>query len=119
MRQTDVENPRSFAGISGFLQRHSGKVIFIMGVLTLLLLIPLFALDSDEEASASPSGEMIDLQDDLDDRFQSIVLGSSYILEARAGASAAKGPSSRRSSSCVASARNSALRPITMSTSPT
>ena len=71
--------------ISGFLERRAGVVIAAALVLTLLLIAPLLAMDPDEEASSDPGGQVFDLQDTLDQRFQTVVHGAAYILEARGG----------------------------------
>ena len=54
-------------------------------VLTLLLIIPLVAMSPDEDASLDPGGEAFELQDDIDDRFESLIHGTGYIVEARDG----------------------------------
>ena len=71
--------------ISGLLERRAGVVITAALALTLLLIVPLLAMDPDEEASSDPSGQVFDLQDTLDQRFQTVVHGAAYILEARGG----------------------------------
>ena len=71
--------------ISGFLERHAGKVIPAALVLTLLFIIPLLAMEPGEEASSDPKGQVFELQDTIDERFQSVVHGTAYILEARDG----------------------------------
>ena len=53
--------------------------------LTLLLVIPLLAMGSDEEASSDPGGEVFDLQEDIDDRFQPIIHDNGFIVEGRDG----------------------------------
>ena len=71
--------------ISGFLERRAGIVIAAALTLTLLLVIPLLAMEPDVEASSDPKGQVFDLQDTLDRRFQAVVHRSAYILEARDG----------------------------------
>ena len=71
--------------ISGFLERRAGLVIAAALAVTLLLIIPLLAMEPDAEASSDPTGRVFDLQDTLDQRFQAVVHGSAYILEARGG----------------------------------
>ncbi len=71
--------------ISGFLERRAGLVIAAALVLTLLLIIPLLAMEPDAEASSDPKGQVFGLQDTLDQRFQAVVHGAAYIIEARDG----------------------------------
>ena len=71
--------------ISGVLERHAGKVILAALALTLLFIIPLLALEPEEDASSDPKGQVFELQDTMDDRFQSVVHGTAFILEARDG----------------------------------
>ncbi|MCH8109314.1 MAG: MMPL family transporter [Chloroflexi bacterium] len=66
-------------------ERNSGLAIHAAGLLTLLLIIPLLLMAPDENASADPSGEVFDLRDDLDDRFQSLIHGTSFLVESRNG----------------------------------
>jgi predicted RND superfamily exporter protein len=73
------------ARVGDFLVRNSGRVILTVVAVTLLLIIPLLAMGSDEQASSDPAGEVYDLRDDINDRFAPSVHGSSYILEARTG----------------------------------
>ncbi len=44
--------------ISGFLERRAGIVIAAALALTLLLIIPLLAMDPDDEASSDPEGQV-------------------------------------------------------------
>ena len=66
-------------------ERNSGLVVHAAGLFTLLLIIPLLLMAPDEQASADPSGEVFDLRDDLDDRFQSLIHGTSFLVESRSG----------------------------------
>ena len=74
-----------FARLGEYLVRHSGKVILAGAVITLLLMIPLIALSPDEDASSDPGGDVFELQDDIDDRFESFIHSNGYIVEARDG----------------------------------
>ena len=56
----------------------------LLGI-TLLLIIPMLTLPSDESPSLDPSGEVIDLRDDIAQGFSSPIHGNSYIAEARNG----------------------------------
>ena len=56
----------------------------LLGI-TLLLIIPMLTLPSDESPSLDPSGEVIDLRDDIAQRFSSPIHGNPYIAEARNG----------------------------------
>ena len=51
--------------------------------LTLLLVIPMVAMAPEDDASSDPGGDVIDLQDDIDDRFESLIHANGYIVEAR------------------------------------
>ena len=71
------------AKLADILDRYSGKFILAAVVLTLLLIVPLVAMAPEEDASSDPSGDVFDLQDDIDDRFESLIHGNGYIVEAR------------------------------------
>ena len=71
------------AKIGDHLDRYSGWLILAAVVLTLLLIIPLVAMAPDEDASSDPGGDVFELQDDIDDRFESSIHRQSYIVEAR------------------------------------
>ena len=77
---TTSQTGRTAAAID-FLERYSGRIILATVVLTLLLVIPLVALDSDEEASSDPSGDVFDLQKDLHERFQPLVHANGFVAE--------------------------------------
>ena len=85
MKQS-METPSSFsARIGDFLERHSGRLILAALALTLLLVIPLMVMGSDQEASQDPTGEVFDLRDDINDRFAPRIHGAAYIVESRTG----------------------------------
>ncbi|MCZ6789638.1 MAG: hypothetical protein O7D33_06860, partial [Chloroflexi bacterium] len=65
------------------LQNYSGRIILAAVVLTLLLIIPLVAMAPEQDASSDPRGDVFDLQDELDDRFESLIHSNHYIVEAR------------------------------------
>ena len=71
------------ARVSELLQRNSGRVILGALILTALLVVPLLAMEPGESASRDPSGEVFDLQEDIDLRFESAIHANSYIVEAR------------------------------------
>ena len=71
--------------ITSFLERRAGSVIAAALAFTLLLIIPLLEMEPETEASSDPKGPVFDLQDTLDQRFQAVVHGAAYILEARDG----------------------------------
>ena len=73
------------ARTSYFLERYSGRIILAGIALTLLLIIPMLAMGSDDDASSDPGGDVFDLQDELDDRFESLIHSNGYIVEARSG----------------------------------
>ncbi len=54
-----------------------------MVAVTLLLIIPLLTMGSDEQASSDPAGEVFDLMEDINDRFAPRVHGAGYIVESR------------------------------------
>ncbi len=73
------------ARVSEILDRYSGWVILALVSVTLLLIIPLIAMSSDEQYSGEPSGEVFDLRDDVNDRFAPTVHFSPFVGEARSG----------------------------------
>ena len=72
-----------FSRISEYITRYSGRIIIAALVLSLLLVIPLIAMAPDEDASSDPGGDVFELQDDLDDRFEALIHSTGYIVEAR------------------------------------
>lgn len=68
-----------------FLERHSLRVILGVTAFSFLLVIPMITMAPDEIGSSDPSGEVFDLQEDIDDRFQSPIHGASFIVESRDG----------------------------------
>ncbi len=78
--------PSSFSTkIGDFLERRSGKIILAAMAVTLLLIVPLLTMGSDEQASSDPAGEVFDLRDDINERFAPRVHGWTYIAESRTG----------------------------------
>ena len=75
----------SSAKVGDFLVRNSGRVILAAVAVTLLLVIPLLTMGSDEQASQDPTGAVYDLRDDIDDRFAPRVHGTGYIVESQSG----------------------------------
>ena len=67
------------------LERYSGRVIAAVVVLTMLMVIPFVALGNDTEASQNPGGEVFDLRDDIDDRFEPAAHVVPFVVEARDG----------------------------------
>ena len=65
------------------LESHSGRVILAAVALTLLLIIPLVTMAPGEEASSDPGGDVFELRDEIDDRFESLIHSNGYIVEAR------------------------------------
>ena len=72
-----------FSRISEYITRYSGRIIIAALVLSLLLVIPLIAMAPGEDASSDPGGDVFELQDDLDDRFEALIHSNGYIVEAR------------------------------------
>ena len=65
------------------LESYSGRIILAAVAITLLLVIPLMAMAPDDDASSDPGGDVFELQDDIDDRFESLIHSNGYIVEAR------------------------------------
>ena len=65
------------------LENYSGRIILAAVAVTLLLIIPLVAMAPEEDASSDPGGDVFDLQDELDDRFESLIHSNGYIVESR------------------------------------
>lgn len=70
---------------SEFLVQRSGAIIGTAVVLTLLLILPMHFMASDEAASTEPGGEVFDLRDEIDARLASNAFVTAYIAEARDG----------------------------------
>lgn len=85
MDQTSLTHAGFLAKTGSLLERYSGRYIIAGLALTLLLMVPLVAMSPDEDASSDPGGAVFELQDDLDDRFESLIHGQGYIVEARDG----------------------------------
>ena len=73
----------AFTRLTESLDRYSGRFILAAVAITLLLIIPLVAMAPDEDASSDPGGDVFELQDDIDERFESLIHGNGYIVEAR------------------------------------
>jgi predicted RND superfamily exporter protein len=71
--------------LSQVLERYSGASIIAAAVVTALLAVPFLTMEPDENASQDPSGEVLEAQDLVTDRFASSVFGTAYIVEARDG----------------------------------
>lgn len=71
--------------LSQVLERYSGASIIAAAVVTALLAVPFLTMEPDENASQDPSGEVLEAQDLVTDRFASSVFGAAYIVEAREG----------------------------------
>ncbi|MCZ6538283.1 MAG: hypothetical protein O6922_00455, partial [Chloroflexi bacterium] len=85
MTFTTRTNNRLTARLAAMLERNSRRVIAGALVLTLLLTIPYFLLTPDTEASQDPSGQVFDLRDDIDERFESEIHGAGWVFESRSG----------------------------------
>ena len=68
-----------------FAASNSRKLIGGVLLLTALLLIPFYTMAPEGEASQNPGGQVYDLQDDVDERFESEIHGSGWIFESRDG----------------------------------
>ncbi|MCH7740885.1 MAG: hypothetical protein IIC93_12175, partial [Chloroflexi bacterium] len=71
--------------VAARLERNSRRVIAGVLVLTALLTIPYFLLTPGAEASQDPPGQVFDLRDDIDERFESEIHGAGWIFESRTG----------------------------------
>ena len=71
------------ANIGELLDRYSGRFILAAVALTLLLIVPLVTMSPEDEASVDPGGDVFELQDDIDDRFEALIHSNGYIVEAR------------------------------------
>lgn len=69
--------------VASFMERRSGWIILSTIVITALLIILLLTMAPDENASENPSGQVFDLQDDIDDRFPPAFHSAGIIVEAR------------------------------------
>jgi predicted RND superfamily exporter protein len=85
-------SPGIYEKLSDLLGRHSGRIILAVAVLTLLLIIPLFVMGSEEQASSDPAGEVFDLQADLNERFAPSVHGVPFHIESPSGDVLAQAP---------------------------
>ena len=75
----------SSAKVVDLLVHNAGRVILAAIVITLLLVIPLLTMGSDDEASSDPTGDVFDLRDDTNNRFAPRIHASSYIVESQTG----------------------------------
>jgi predicted RND superfamily exporter protein len=76
------------AGTSTFaarLDRHSRTILIATFIVTLLLAVPTIVLDAPPQASQDPSGEVFDVQDRINEIFESPIHGMGMIAEARNG----------------------------------
>ena len=67
------------------LERYSGWVIAAASALTLLLIVPMLALETGVQATGEPAGEVFDLRDDISERFSPPAHGVFFIAESRSG----------------------------------
>ena len=70
---------------SEWLDGQARFVILAFVIVSALLVVPLIAMAPDEDASQEPSGEVFDLQEEIDDAFVPPDHTMTYILEARDG----------------------------------
>ena len=83
MKQSSGTGVGTLAKVGDLLDRYSGRIILAAVALTLLLIVPLMAMSPEEDASSDPGGDVFELQDDIDDRFESLIHSNAYIVEAR------------------------------------
>ena len=74
-----------FFRISEAFERYSGWIILAAVAITLLLIIPLLTMGTDEDASGEPGGQVFDLRDDINDRFPPRTHGAFFLVESRTG----------------------------------
>jgi uncharacterized protein len=67
------------------IERRSALIVGLAVGVTLLLLVPLFAMGSDERAPLDPGGEVFELRDTIADRFSPSVFDVLFVVEARSG----------------------------------
>lgn len=67
------------------LEARSALVIAGAVAVTVLLAIPMVALEPEEQASQDPSGRVFDLRASIDERFETPVHWTSFIAEAKSG----------------------------------
>jgi predicted RND superfamily exporter protein len=71
--------------ITEFLVRNAGKCVVAGLMLTAVWLIPFIVYPPKEEASYDPKSAVIDLRDELDNRFDPVAHVSFFVLESRDG----------------------------------
>lgn len=67
------------------LERRSGLALAGFVLLTGLLVIPLVALEPDEDASQEPDARVFELRDEFEARLEPVFHGNVFIVEARGG----------------------------------
>ena len=67
------------------LQRHPGRVVGAVVVLTALLLVPFLAMAPTVSASTEPTGDVFTARDRIDDTFVSSVHGTFIVVEDEGG----------------------------------
>ena len=79
-----AEQPRETVSgkIAGLLERWSGWLLLIAGILTFLFAIPIFTMAPDETASDSPGGAVYDLQNLIDHTLPPRVHLPAFLVEA-------------------------------------
>jgi hypothetical protein len=85
MIPTPHANNNLASRLAARLERNSRRVIAGALILTLLLTVPYFLLTPETEASQEPAGEVFELRDDIDERFESEIHGAGWIFESRTG----------------------------------
>ena len=82
---TPESSPALPVRFAEFAASNSRKLIGGILLLTVFLLIPFYTMAPEGEASQNPGGQVYDLQEDVDDRFESEIHGSGWIFESRSG----------------------------------
>jgi len=82
---SQIHNNSLATRLAARLERNSRRVIAGVLILTALLTVPYFLLTPDTEASQDPSGQIFDVRDDIEERFESEIHGAGWVFESRSG----------------------------------
>ena len=86
MRNSDPDRQGFYGWLANTIERFSPWLIVGTVVITLLLLLPLFLMKPTEMASDNPlTSKVVQLSDEIKDRFPSEVYTMFFIVEARDG----------------------------------
>ncbi|MDH3499641.1 MAG: MMPL family transporter [Acidimicrobiia bacterium] len=71
--------------VAEWISNHAKLVVILSLAATAALAVPMLTMAPDTSASQSPTGEVVDAQDLVNDRFTSAYYGAGYIAEAKSG----------------------------------